>query len=130
VRRRGGYIHTYIHTYIYIYNIYIYIYVYIYIYIYSWDTPTLREGFAVSGRDPGGRLGCGVWGLGVRVPLWEGEGCHHPVVDYCITQHKAQGPSRTCNKSKEEEEECRRGWGLPLAGDLGVGFTAQGFEAL
>jgi len=25
--------------------------------------------------------------------------------DSCITQLKAQGPSRTCNESKEEEEE-------------------------
>ena len=26
-------------------------------------------------------------------------------IDSCITQLKAQGPSRTCNDSKEEEEE-------------------------
>jgi len=26
-------------------------------------------------------------------------------IDSCITQIKAQGPSRTCNESKEEEEE-------------------------
>ena len=26
-------------------------------------------------------------------------------IDSCITQPKAQGPSRTCNESKEEEEE-------------------------
>ena len=25
-------------------------------------------------------------------------------IDFCITQLKAQGPSRTCNESKEEEE--------------------------
>jgi len=25
-------------------------------------------------------------------------------IDICITQLKAQGPSRTCNESKEEEE--------------------------
>ena len=25
-------------------------------------------------------------------------------IDSCITQLKAQGPSRTCNESKEEEE--------------------------
>ena len=24
-------------------------------------------------------------------------------IDSCITQHKAQGPSRTCNESKEED---------------------------
>ena len=27
------------------------------------------------------------------------------LIDFCITQLKAQGPSRTCNESKEEEEE-------------------------
>ena len=27
------------------------------------------------------------------------------LIDSCITQLKAQGPSRTCNESKEEEEE-------------------------
>jgi len=26
-------------------------------------------------------------------------------IDLCVTQLKAQGPSRTCNESKEEEEE-------------------------
>ena len=32
--------------------------------------------------------------------------------DFCITQLKAQGPSRFCNKSQEEEEE--PGPGRPL----------------
>ena len=27
------------------------------------------------------------------------------LIDSCITQLKAQGPSRTCNEIKEEEEE-------------------------
>ena len=27
------------------------------------------------------------------------------LIDFCITQLKAQGPSRTCNESQEEEEE-------------------------
>jgi len=27
------------------------------------------------------------------------------LIDFCIFQLKAQGPSRTCNESKEEEEE-------------------------
>ena len=27
------------------------------------------------------------------------------IIDSCITQLKAQGPSRTCNESKAEEEE-------------------------
>ena len=29
-------------------------------------------------------------------------------IDSCITQLKAQGPSRTCNESKEEDEEALR----------------------
>jgi len=51
-----------------------------------------------------------VWGIG-----WEDSGremcsgskagSHSRRIDSCITQLKAEGPSRTCNKSKEEEEE-------------------------
>ena len=32
-------------------------------------------------------------------------GTYLRLIDFCITQLKAQGPSRTCNESKEEEEE-------------------------
>jgi len=32
-------------------------------------------------------------------------GSYLRLIDFCITQRKAQGPSRTCNESKEEEEE-------------------------
>ena len=35
-----------------------------------------------------------VWGLGLVLKI----------IDSCITQLKAQGPSRTCNESKEEED--------------------------
>jgi len=40
--------------------------------------------------------------------------------DSCITQLKAQGPSRTCNESKEEEEEegVFGGGGYPTAGSM------------
>jgi len=31
-------------------------------------------------------------------------GSYLRLIDACITQLKAQGPSRTCNESKEEEE--------------------------
>ena len=31
-------------------------------------------------------------------------GSYLRLIDLCITQLKAQGPSRTCNESKEEEE--------------------------
>ena len=32
-------------------------------------------------------------------------GSYLRLIDFCITQLKAQGPSRTCNESKEEEED-------------------------
>jgi len=35
------------------------------------------------------------------------------LIDSCITQLKAQGPSRTCNESKEEEEEEEGGGRAP-----------------
>ena len=34
-------------------------------------------------------------------------GSYLRLIDSCITQLKAQGPSRTCDESKEEEEEGR-----------------------
>ena len=34
-----------------------------------------------------------------------GFGSYLRLIDSCITQLKAQGPSRTCNESNEEEEE-------------------------
>ena len=39
-------------------------------------------------------------------------GSYLRLIDSCITQLKAQGPSRTCNESKEEEEVSpgRSGW--------------------
>ena len=36
------------------------------------------------------------------------EGSYLRPIDSCITKLKAQGPSRTCNESKEEEEEEKR----------------------
>jgi len=42
-------------------------------------------GFRVSGLDPAQQSTCSI--------------------DSCVTHLKAQGPSRTCNESKEEEEE-------------------------
>ena len=40
------------------------------------------------------------------------------LIDSCITQLKAQGPSRTCNESREEEEEDVLAGGLGRAGAL------------
>ena len=34
-----------------------------------------------------------------------GAGSYLRLTDFCSTQLKAQGPSRTCNESKAEEEE-------------------------
>ena len=34
-------------------------------------------------------------------------GSYLRLIDSCITQLKAHGPSRTCNESKEEEEDTR-----------------------
>jgi hypothetical protein len=45
-------------------------------------------------------------------------GSYLRLIDPCITQHKAQGPSRTCNESKKEEEE---GTGYRVKGIRGVG---------
>ena len=38
-------------------------------------------------------------------PSHLGQGSYLRLIDSCITQLKAQGPSRTCNESSEEEEE-------------------------
>ena len=66
--------------------------------------------------------GCGVRGVGCRSEdiyiytyiqnICRGLTCNHPsylsLIDSCITQLKAQGPSRTCNESKEDEEATTR----------------------
>ena len=44
-------------------------------------------------------LGFGVWGSGLLIV-----GSYLRLIDSCITQLKAQGPSRTCNLSNDEEE--------------------------
>ena len=49
------------------------------------------------------------------------------LIDFCITQLKAQGPSRTCNESKEEEN-CGLPMGEPWHGRdamLGVKCTVR-----
>ena len=40
-------------------------------------------------------------------------GSHSRLIDSCITQIKAQEPSRTCNESKEKEEDYLRRFGEP-----------------
>jgi len=56
------------------------------------------------------------------------------LIDSCITQLKAQGPSRTCNESKDEREEfaCMyedAKWGLRLIeAERGFGVQGSGFR--
>ena len=59
-------------------------------------------------------------GLGFRgVGLWL---AYLRLIDSCITQLKDQGPSRTCNESKEEGDCSARGWGCGFWG-LGLGLS-------
>jgi len=59
-------------------------------------------------------------------------GSYLRLIDSCVTQLKAQGPSRTCNESKEEEEEaysCIRAWGFGLwVQGLGLRVSGSVFE--
>ena len=49
---------------------------------------------------------CGVWNNhSTEMCSGSEAGSYLRLIDSCITQLKAQGPSRTCNESKEEEEE-------------------------
>ena len=67
-------------------------------------------------------------------------GSYLRLIDFCITQLKAQGPSRTCNESKEEEKVVRvlRGGGGRVRVEgfefrvscLGVRVEALGFRDL
>ena len=47
--------------------------------------------------------------LAALLPVACEEGSYLRLIDSCISQLKAQGPSRTCNESKEEEEEVKVG---------------------
>ena len=49
-------------------------------------------------------------------------GSYLRLIDSCITQLKAQGPSRTCNESKEEEK------GSCLPKELGGGATRGAYS--
>ena len=54
-------------------------------------------------------------------------------IDFCITQLKAQGPSRTCNESKEEEEKGlgqTRSRGRRRRGRAGGAWGLEGSEPL
>ena len=56
-------------------------------------------------------------------------GSYLRLIDPCITQLKAQGPSRTCNESNEEEEEAYWGTGVHgLWGTRVLGYTGLGLE--
>jgi len=51
-------------------------------------------------------------------------GSYLRLVDSCITQLNAQGPSRTCNEIKEEEEEA--GWSMATRVDRNLTVTSGG----
>ena len=59
----------------------------------------------VVGGDP--RCRCAPLALRCAVEAAPGSeaGWYLRLIDSCIIEHKAQGPSRTCNESKEEKEE-------------------------
>ena len=46
------------------------------------------------------------------------------LIDSCITQLKAQGPSRTCNESKEKEEQQPRGFCADCSASMQAGVAA------
>ena len=49
-------------------------------------------------------------------------GSYLRLTDSCITHLEAQGPSRTCNESKEEEEKHHRGGEQPASVAVGTCF--------
>ena len=49
--------------------------------------------------------GIGSCSKSVQLSISTETGSYFRLIDSCITQHKAQGPSRTCNESKEEKEK-------------------------
>jgi len=64
-------------------------------------------------------------------------GSYLRLIYFCITRLKAQGPSRTCNESKEEEKKsypiaARQRLTIAIRTWLrleGLGFRVQGFES-
>ena len=62
--------------------------------------------------------------------LWSQTVAYLRLIDSCITQLKAQGPSRTCNESKEEEEEGVRCVHTALGQEAGCYLGALAFEQL
>jgi len=57
-------------------------------------------------------------------------GSYLRLIDLCITQLKAQGPSRTCNESKEEEEEVLAVFVLGIHGTGNVVFSSKDLVVL
>ena len=100
------YVYVYIHIYININThtyIYIYMYIYIYIYIHIWGEDGLgREALSTLQHFLDVQVRPATHNRGVVVI--EAGSCLR-LKDSCFTQLKAQGPSGTCNESKEEEEE-------------------------
>ena len=53
-------------------------------------------------------------------------GSYLRLVDCCTTQRKAQGPFRTCNESKEEDEEASTGMRFTIPGPFGKKLSWKG----
>jgi len=62
------------------------------------------------GTDGAGWCAGGGGALVSRPPIGFEAGSRLRLIDSCITQLKAQGPSRTCNESKEEEKKKASHW--------------------
>ena len=60
----------------------------------------------------------------VQLSFFTETGSYFRLIDSCITRLKAQGPFRTCNESKEEEEEGP--WNVPRV----VGMDARSRDFL
>ena len=67
-------------------------------------------------------LESGLAGRGEAGPRVTEAGSYLRLIDSCITQLKAQGPSGTCNESKEEEEGPRVVLDVRLEGGEGLGL--------
>ena len=55
-------------------------------------------------------------------------GAYLRLIDSCITQIKAQGPSRTCHEREEEEEKKLRGYDFTTALRVFLRWTASAAE--
>ena len=65
----------------------------------------LTGSFVPSSLDSGAQSNVVTWPRSMSTCSGSETVAYLRLIDSCITQLKAEGPSRTCNESKEEEEE-------------------------